>query len=233
MQEVNLEAEVREKAGKEVAHLLRSQGRVPAILYGRQKENVKISIPSRDFFHLIHGQASGNVVIRLQISGSNNEVQEEITIIRDIQYDPVTEKILHVDFFRISLDEAILSEVPLQVVGTAAGVKAGGVIEHALRTLEVRCLPLDIPDVIEVDVTPLEIGQSLHVRDLKVPDDVEVITSPDATAILVAAPTVVVEPEPVTEEEALLEEGEVPEGEGEGEGETPAEEKKEQTEKKE
>lgn len=197
MQQVDLNVEVRSAVGKGASHCLRADGRVPGILYGRGQENVTLSVSRKELFHLVHGEGAGNTVVRLMIGGETQTQGDQISIIRDVQYDPLTEKIIHVDFQRISLDEPIHAEIPIHFVGTSIGVKTGGVLEHIIRTLDVECLPLDVPNFIELDISSLTIGQSVHVRDLSVPETVTILTLPEQTIATVAAPTVVAEPEAV------------------------------------
>ena len=167
----------------------------------------------------LHGYSGSNPLVTLKLDGGEHSV-----LIRDVQYDPLTHDILHLDFQHISLTETVEVEVTLKVTGLAIGVKdGGGILEHILRNVEVRCLPTAIPASIDVDVTALTVGDSIHVRDLAVPN-VTILTDPDATVATVVAPTVM-EEKPV--EEAAVATAEEPEVIAKGKKEEEGEEAKE------
>ncbi|HNT37155.1 MAG TPA: 50S ribosomal protein L25/general stress protein Ctc [bacterium] len=209
MQQVDLNVEIRNGIGKGSSHRLRADGRVPGVLYGRGQDNLNLSVSRKELYNLVHGEGAGNTVVKILVAGQDSSQNEQISIVRDVQYDPVTEKIIHVDFQRISLDEPIHAEIPIHFLGTSIGVKSGGVLEHIIRTLEVECLPLDVPNFVEVDISSLTIGQSIHVRDITAPERVTIKTSQEQTIATVAAPTVVAEPvaEAAPAEGATAEEG--------------------------
>ncbi|MYD60191.1 MAG: 50S ribosomal protein L25 [Gemmatimonadetes bacterium] len=209
--QVSLNVDVRTEAGKKVAKKLRFRGQLPAVVYGEGAESVACSVDQRRLTDLLkaHGR---NAIISLSAGDTSQS-----TIIKDIQYHPVRDEILHVDFHRIDLTRKIVVEVPLHATGSAVGVRIGeGILEQMLHDLEVECLPTEIPDHIEIDVSDLDIGDSLHVSDIVVDgDDFSIVTDSDRTIFAVAAPSLVIE----EEEEEEDEEGLVAEGEEGAEGE--------------
>ncbi len=210
-----LEADVREKAGKGIARGLRREGIIPAVLYGTKERTVSLQVKEEDF-KKVKRAGGEHVVIDLRVGRSATPA-----VVKEEQIDPVWGKLLHVDFLRVSLTEKMRSMVALGTVGESAGEKAGGIVEHILREVEVECLPDRIPENIEVDVTSLEIGDSLRVRDVTVPEAVEIVTESDRVIISVIPPRVL-------EEEVEKEEAVEPElvGEKEKTEETAEEEKK-------
>jgi large subunit ribosomal protein L25 len=171
MADQQLKAEPREGAGKGVARKLRAAGRVPAVLYGHGKDTRWLSVDARDLFHLLHGAAGGNVLIDLVVDG-----EKTMAMAREIQRDHVRGQYLHVDFLEVRRDEKVTVDVPVHLVGESAGVKAGGVLEHHLWELKIECLPQDLPDAIEADISALNVNDSLHVSDIVVPEVCTVLT---------------------------------------------------------
>jgi large subunit ribosomal protein L25 len=216
--EVKLSAEVRDGVGKGAARKIRARGKVPAVLYGPQVEPKRVAVDERALWHALHTDAGMNVLIDLQIDG-----QEYLTLPREVQRDIVRGTLLHVDFLRIRKDVAIQVDVPVHLVGESQGVKEGGVVEHHLWELKVECLPTDVPESIEADISRLGIGDSLHVSDLRVPGNVTVLTPEEETIVSVVPPPVLELPEEAPVEEEVPEGAEVPEGEAPPEGEAAAE----------
>ncbi len=181
----------RDKLGKGGARKARAAGQIPGVLYGHGQEPVPVAVGTRDFQTALRSHKGGNALVSLKLDNG-----EFTALVRDAQYDPMTHAILHLDFQHVSLTETIEVEVEVRPTGLAAGVKdGGGILEMIVRTLDVRCLPTAIPESIQIDVSALEIGQSLHVRDIRV-EGIEVLTDPDATVVTVVAPTVEEEPVP-------------------------------------
>lgn len=197
----------REDLGKGGARKARAAGRIPGVLYGHGETPIPLSLGAREFQVAMHEHKGGNAIVNLSVAGG-----EYTALLRDVQYDPITHSVLHLDFQHISLTETIEVEVATHLVGLPVGVKdGGGILEHIMREVEVRCLPTAIPAAIDVDVSALNIGDSVHVRDLMV-TDVTVLTDPDATIATVVPPTVVEEAAPAAEEAApTTEEGGEPE----------------------
>ena len=202
--QISLSVDVRAKSGKKVAKQLRYRGQLPAVVYGENAASVACSVDYRALSDLLkaHGR---NAIISLSAGDGSQS-----TIIKDIQYHPVRGEILHVDFHRIDLTRKIVVDVPVHATGSAVGVRIGeGILEQMLHEIEVECLPTDIPDHIAVDVSALEIGDSLHVSDIVLDgDDLTIVTDSDRTMFAVAAPALVIEEEEEEDEEGLVAEGE-------------------------
>ncbi len=205
MADQQLKAEAREGAGKGVARKLRAAGRVPGVLYGHGKQAQALSVDSKDLFHLLHA-AGSNAIVDLVIGG-----KKTMAIPREVQRDHVRGRYLHVDFLEVRRDEKITVDVPIHLVGESPGVKAGGVLEHHLWDLKIECLPQDLPEAIEADVSALNVNDALRVADLTVPEACTVLTSPEETIAAVVPPQ-------AREVEAVAEavEGEAVEGEAAG-----------------
>lgn len=175
--------------GKERAKKIRREGRIPAILYGGGVESLPISVNPKDVTKLLHAQAGGTVLLTLRFA--DGEGESRTAIIRDLQFDPVTEDLIHADLQQIRMDQAITVSVPIQTVGEAAGVKEqNGVLSTQLREVEVACLPNMIPNRIVVDVAPLRIHDVITVKDLKIPEGVRILGDPDRAVVTVAPPMV-------------------------------------------
>jgi len=226
--ETKLTAERRDGAGKGVARKLRAAGRVPAVFYGHGTETVSLSVDARELLHLLHVNVGTNLLVDLLIDGTPH-----MAIAREIQRDHIHSRFIHVDFLAVNRDETITVSVEVNELGEPAGVKAGGVIEHHLREIAIECLPQDVPDAIDVDISALELGDMLHVRDLVAPEGVVILSNLDEAVLSVITPaalrteadlTLPGEEAPaaeVEEEEAAAAEaapeGEAPEGEPEAE----------------
>jgi large subunit ribosomal protein L25 len=199
---ISLNGAKRETLGKGGARKARAAGRIPAVLYGHGETPVSLSVNQRDFQVALHHHLGGNAIVSLAIDGG-----EHTALLRDVQYDPISHVILHLDFQHISLTEMVEVSVATHLVGLPIGVKdGGGILEHILREVDVRCLPTVIPAKLDVDVSALNIGDSVHVRDIVVAD-VTILTDPDDTIATVVPPTVV-EETAATGETAAAAEGE-------------------------
>jgi large subunit ribosomal protein L25 len=184
---------------------------IPAVFYGPEVDPVHLSLEYRDLEKLIRTGAGENVIIDLAIETGESTYSHR-AMLKEIQMDPVKQTVLHVDLYEISMDKKIEVEVPITLTGTAKGVsEEGGILQQVSRTLEISCLPDNIPDAFELDVTDLNIGDSLHVSDLKIPSDIEVLVEDELTIATVVPPTKVEEIEPEVPEEE--EEGEEVEAE--------------------
>ena len=224
MAHVALTAQSRKGTGKGAARTLRRQALIPAVFYGPEVDPVNLSLKYRDLEKLIRTGAGENVIIDLAIETGDSTLSHR-AMLKEIQLDPVKQTILHVDLYEISMDKKIEVEVPITLTGTAKGVSdEGGILQQVSRTLEISCLPDNIPDSFELDVTDLEIGDSLHVSDLRIPQDIEVLVEGELTIATVVPPTKIEEIEPEVPEE---EEEEREEVEGEEVAETEEEGEKE------
>ena len=185
---IAIKGDRREAIGKGGARKARAAGQIPGVLYGHGEDPIALKVDSREFITAMRAHSGGNPIINLKLSGA-----DFTALLRDVQYDPLTHGVLHVDFQHISLTETIEVNVNIHLIGLPIGVKdGGGILEHNLREVEVRCLPTAIPPSIEVDVTHLAIGDSVHVRDLQVPN-VTILTDADAPLATVVPPTVMEE----------------------------------------
>ena len=222
MATLNLKGARREGVGKSVTRKLRQAGSIPAVYYGRGEAPVPLVVNLRDLEEVIEKAEGSNVIVDLKVEGLSGA--EKKALIREIQRDPVGGNILHLDLQHISLTERITVEVPVVLLGTPLGVKdGGGILEHLLREVEIECLPADIPSRLEVDVTALQIGDSLHVSDLRA-ERVTIKTEADRAIAAVVPPTILEEVAPaaaeaVAEPELVKKkEGEEAEAEGGKEG---------------
>lgn len=189
MEEIFLDAELREELGKSSVKGLRRKGFVPAVVYAKDKGSQAIKIHHTQLLRLIHQYRLENTVINLKVQDDSKYRKTRPCLIKEIQYHPVGGDIIHVDFNEISLTEVIKVNVPVVAKGEPAGVKQeGGSLEHILWEIEVECLPVDIPQSIDVDVSQLKIGQSIHIKDITFPPNIKVLNSPEAIVLSVAAP---------------------------------------------
>jgi large subunit ribosomal protein L25 len=212
--QVKLSATRRTATGRSAVRKIKAQGAVPAIVYGARSKPEPLQIAKRDI-SLILSHASGeNILVELEIDG---EKSGRLALVQEVQHAPVGGDILHVDFHAVSMDEKIEADVPLEPTGTAEGVKTfGGLLEQALRSLAIECLPRDLPDVITVDVSHLNIGDAIHVREIPLPQGVTTRVPADLTAFSVLAPTVeeapAAAPEAAAAPEVITAKKEEPEG---------------------
>lgn len=195
---VTVTLERRGELGKGGARKLRRMGYVPAVLYSREssKGSEPLKIRLGELERLLRIPGVTHHILELSIDGEKRR-----GIIKDIQYNPVKNEIWHVDFYEVKADQKITITVPVVLQGEAKGVKAGGILELATPELEVECFPDAIPEAIVVDVTNLEIGDAIHVRELQVPEGVTVAENPDEVVVVITPPEVTVEEEAASEEE--------------------------------
>jgi large subunit ribosomal protein L25 len=218
-----LQVELRERAGKGVARKLRAAGRIPGVVYGRKVPPVPVSLDPQLLRRvLVRSEAGLNTLFELAVAGGG-PLQGKPVLVRELQRDPVKGTYLHADLLVVDLLQKIQVSVPIHVVGKAHGVELGGILDHSLREIELLCLPTAIPKEIQIDVSALEVGDSLHVRDLALPEGVELRSDPDLSVVSVVVPAVEVTPTPA--EAAVPAEGEeVPAAEGEAKPKEEAEE---------
>ncbi len=218
---IRLEVEERERRGSRDSRRLRRDGLIPGVLYGRGHKPHPICVPERELRRVLTGSAGLHAILEVVLAGQKST---HSSILKDYQLDPIRGKIEHFDLQEVRLDEAIQTAVVVELVGESAGTKAGGVLSQVTREVRVEALPLEVPERLELDVSAMEIGDTLRLSDLAARDGVAFLDDPDTVLATVTLPTKVEEPEVEVEEE--LEEGaEVPEGEEapEGAAEAPAE----------
>ncbi|HMC54313.1 MAG TPA: 50S ribosomal protein L25/general stress protein Ctc [Gemmatimonadaceae bacterium] len=203
MATAQLGAEPRADRGKGVARKLRAQGRVPGVIYGHGREPQSLTVNAREFDRLAERVRITSTVIELALDGRTAR-----TLIRELQRDPLRRSVLHIDFQELVAGEKVTVSVPLRFIGTAEGVKTGGgILEEIIHQIDVRCDPANIPDHIDVEVTALTIGHSLHVSDLKLPEGVEVMADAEQTVAIVSAPKAEEAPAVVAEGAVVAPEG--------------------------
>jgi large subunit ribosomal protein L25 len=218
MAKATLKAKKRDGSGKGAARTLRREGRVPAVLYGRELEAVHLSVDAHEAERLFHSISVDNTIVDLAVEG---EKKPYLTLVREIQTHPWRPQLLHVDFLRIQEGVAVDLDVPIKLLGVPAGVRlGGGVLEQMIHDLPIRCEPSKIPESIELDVSNMEVNASLRVADLVLPEGVEVRVPGDRTVCSVAIPKIV---EEVVTAVPTLEGAEAAEGAAPAEGAAAAE----------
>ena len=229
MAENALNVETRQGVGKGVARKLRAAGRIPGICYGKGEPSVSISFDPRALRRLLERSEAGmNTLINLAVEGGG-AFDGRMVLVRELQKDPVEGSYLHADFFAVDVQHTIEVSVPIHITGRAPGVELGGILDQALREIDLECLPLAIPSEILVDVGKLDVGDSLHVSDIALPEGVTLCSDPGLSVVSVVAPAKAEEVAEVAEEVEGEAEGEEPsaeEKEGAAEASAEAEEKK-------
>lgn len=188
--EITLDVKPRTETGKGPASRYRASGQVPAVFYGHSAEPVSLLVDSKAMSQALHTEAGGNVLINLNVGG-----KPRLTVAREVQRHPIRGAILHVDFVNVARDQRIEAQVPLHLIGDSHGVHEGGVLDQHMHELHVEAVPTDIPTAIEIDISGMGIGDTVHVSDVNAPSGVEILTPAEE---MIAA---VVEPRVVTEEE--------------------------------
>jgi len=210
--QIKLAAQQRMGIGRSAVRKLKAIGAIPAVIYGAKDKPEALQVSRRDINTILSHAAGENILVELEVEGSANR----LALVQEVQHAPVSGDVLHIDFHAVSMDEVIEADVPLEPIGTPNGVKNfGGLLEQSLRSLSIECLPRDLPDVITVDVSALNIGDAIHVREIPLPSGVSTRMPPDLTAISILAPTVEEEPaagaEAPTAPEVIKEKKEDPE----------------------
>ncbi|MCF7790015.1 MAG: 50S ribosomal protein L25 [Prosthecobacter sp.] len=188
---LDLQAEVRTQSGTAAVKRMRKAGNIPAALYGRKVKPSSIQVHGKTFSKLLAGSASDNILVSLKIAG-----EDQLALVQEVQHDYLRGGILHIDFHAVAADEEIHANVPVAMIGEAKGQKQGGMMEAIHHEIEVRCLPKDLPESIEIDVTHLEVGQGVHVSEIKFPEGVTCHLGGDVVIVMCEEPKVEVEPEP-------------------------------------
>jgi large subunit ribosomal protein L25 len=224
MPEIVVAAQSRPAAGKNVNRRLRGQGLIPGVLYGAGKQALPVAVSPKEIGAILRSASGENTLFDLEVGGSRRKV-----ILKEFQVEPIRGHLLHADFYEVALDKPIEVKVHIEIKGVPVGVKVqGGVLDFVTRELELSCLPTQIPDKIEVDVSEIELGKHLRVSELKLPDTVKLITELDVVIAHVVAPRAEVAPvaeaAPVVEGAVAAEPEVIKKGKGEGEAEAePAE----------
>lgn len=195
MERINLETQLREERGKQLIKRLRRQGFIPAVVYQDGKDSLSLKLSERDLTKAIETKAGANVIINLQIVDKEKKVSAKGTkgktvMIKEMQRDPVSGHILHIDFNEISLTETLKVKVKIEAKGEPVGLKEGGTVEHVMWEIEVECLPTQIPEKLEVDISHLNIGDSVFVKDIVAPEGVRILQDPGLIIMSVKPPHV-------------------------------------------
>jgi large subunit ribosomal protein L25 len=192
--QLKLKAQVRSAAGTAASRRMRRAGIIPANVYGKDLPALSLQLDKKEITRLLARATSEHILVDLEINDGTTQTNR-LALIQEVQHHPVRRDVTHVDLHAVKEDEEIHAAIPVEPVGEADGVKNfGGVLEIAIHELEISCLPKDLPEVIRIDVSALGIGQSIHVRDLQLPEGVKAKASGDLTVVAVAAPRVEAEP---------------------------------------
>jgi large subunit ribosomal protein L25 len=188
--QVKLSAQTRPHAGRIAVKKLTAAGSVPAVIYGGKEQPQSLQLSRREIQTLLNHAVGENILVDLEISDAGTTTNR-LALIQEVQHNPLGGAVLHVDFHAVSQNETLEANIPIEALGEAIGVRSfGGILSQNLRTLEIECLPKDLPDMITVDVSNLNIGDSIHVKHLILPAGVKALPDPELTVFLVAAPTV-------------------------------------------
>ncbi|MCP2520394.1 50S ribosomal protein L25/general stress protein Ctc [SCandidatus Aminicenantes bacterium Aminicenantia_JdfR_composite] len=223
MEQFVIKGEIRKDLGKNACRRLRKEGKLPGILYGNNMENIPIIVDKKDIQRILKSETGENTIFKITLDSQTYDV-----IIKDLQRDPVFYEPLHVDLYHIAMDKPIEVTVAIALKGDAVGVKSeGGFLDFVTREIDIRCLPKDIPEYIEVDISDLHVNQALKVEDIKVPEGIEILEDPEVVIVHVLPPEEEekVEEEEEKEETLFAEEPEQPEVIGK---EKPSEEEEEE-----
>jgi large subunit ribosomal protein L25 len=202
MKSVLLNAFPRSLSRRGGAKKLRAAGRIPAVIYGRQAKPQNLEVDGEEMEHLIHHSVSENLLVDLAVKDDSRP--KRLALVQEVQHHPLSGDVLHVDFHEVSADEKVVVMVPVETVGEAEGVKTGGgVLEHVLFKLKVRALPKDLPEQIMIDVTQLALGRAIHLGEVKVPENVEILGDKNIPVVAVAMPRTEEEEAAATEAEPL------------------------------
>lgn len=180
MQQTQMKIEARTSTGKGISRKLRAAGKIPGIVYGRGMEPVPVVLEPKALMEAIAGEGGINNLITLQGGGSLDQV---VVIVADIQHDPLKRIPEHVDLHRVNMHEKVRVKVPVNLVGTAAGIKEGGLLDFAYHSLQIECLPGQIPEHIDIDIVDLKIGHAIHVQEICFPDGVKCLENPKASVV--------------------------------------------------
>jgi len=209
---IELKTNIRTATGNGPARVLRQAGQIPAVLYGPAIESVLLSVNISDIDRVLKKGRIGQALLSLVIK-NNGETSTKTVMVKELQLHPVSRDFLHIDFYEVAMDRKIVVNVPVITTGKSKGVEVGGILQIIRREIEVQCLPFDVPESIEIDVTDLDIGDSIHVSDISLQSEIEFLGDENITVVTIVTPKIEEEEEPVEEEEeegeaVIAEEGE-------------------------
>ncbi len=183
-----LRAEFRERTGKGVARKWRDKGFIPAVFYGPRSQTTPLVVDPKELSRVLQTEAGENVLIDLEIK-RGDQSERKVVMVKELQYDHFQRRLLHTDFYEVAMDVMVTVEVPIHLVGKPEGTKLGGILDQVRRSIEIQCLPGDIPKSIEIDVSPLRIGDSIHVKDIQL-EKGKILSDANLTIATVVPPTV-------------------------------------------
>lgn len=195
METLDIEVKAREAGSKHQARRLRREGKIPAVLYGPKVESLALELNRKDFSNRVAG-LEGSHLVRLK--SASTALADKVALVKEMQYHPITGDVIHADFYEVDLTVRIEVSVPLRFIGKGAGVVRGGILQPIVREIQVECLPLDIPQFFNVDVSALDIGDSVHIEDLPMPEGVTAVYDSNFALVTIATPTVEEEPTAAT-----------------------------------
>ncbi len=197
--QVKLSAQVRPGVGRSAVNHLKKKGIVPAVIYGGKTEAQPLQVAARDIKALLSHAVGENFLVELEIDNAGSKATR-MALIQEVQHAPLSGDVLHVDFHAVNMNEKLTASIPIEPTGEASGVKNfGGILEQSLRSLEIECLPGDLPEIIRINVSGLNIGDSIHVKHIQLPDGVVALDDADLTVFLCAEPKVEEEPAAASE----------------------------------
>jgi len=205
MAQYQLAATVRETTGKEAAKKMRREKNIPGIFYGAVSEPIMLSFKDGDLRKILKTSASENIIMGLQLE-TDKGTETKMVILKELQSDPLKDSYIHADFYEISMDKELTLNIPVVLLNTPVGVSNGGILQHVRRELTISCLPDNVIEAIEVDVSGLDIGESLHIEDVVFPEGITTSHEGHLTIAVVNAPTVAEEEEAEEEGEEVAEE---------------------------
>jgi large subunit ribosomal protein L25 len=209
---IELKTNIRTTTGNGPARRLRQKGQIPAVLYGPGTESVLLSVNISDIDMVLKKGRIAQALLNLVIP-DNGETSIKTVMVKELQIQPVSRNFLHIDFYEVAMDRKIMVNVPVTTTGKSKGVELGGILQIIRRELEVQCFPLDVPESIELDITDLDIGDSIHVGDISLQSGIEFLGEENFTVVTIVSPKIEEEEEAIEEEEeegeaAIAEEGE-------------------------
>ena len=194
-----LTAHTRLETGRSAVNKIKQQGLVPAVVYGGRDKPINLTLNAREIGNILAHATSEHFLVDLEIADGGNK-SSRLALVQEVQHHPLKGTVLHVDFHAVKADETLHAQIPVETTGEAAGVKNfGGILEISMHSIEVECLPKDLPDLITIDVSALNVGEGIHVKDIQFPAGVTSRVDGDLTVVRIAAPTVEVEPTPAAD----------------------------------
>jgi large subunit ribosomal protein L25 len=209
---IELKTNIRTTTGNGPARRLRQKGQIPAVLYGPGTESVLLSVNISDIDRILKKGRIGQVLLNLVIP-NNGETSTKTVMVKELQHHPVSRNFLHIDFYEVAMDRKIMVNIPVTTTGKAKGVENGGILQIIRRELEVQCFPLDVPESIEIDITDLDVGDSIHLGDISRQSKIEFLDDENFTVVTIVSPKIEEAEEPIEEEAEEGEAGIAEEGE--------------------